>query len=129
MSDYYELATNSIILIISATAVFAYMVLINLFIFSHRQKSNFLLRFRYWEKSLNILISSLPLLGLLGTITGLMQTFFALSINRSMDLQSLMSAGIASAMFSTQFGLALAIPGYIFIYRLRAIRKRIRLIK
>ena len=127
MPNYIELLANPVILIISIVAILSYTVLINLIIFYGNDTNKYLSRVQYWKKALAILVASLPLLGLLGTITGLMETFFALSINSSMDLQSLMSAGIADAMFSTQFGLSLAIPGYILLHVLNVKKKHILL--
>lgn len=124
MSHYIELFFNPIILFITLVALFAYTVLIDLIVFSFKTKDIFLERFKYWKKAIGIMIASLPLLGLLGTVVGLIETFVALSANRSLDLQSLMSAGIADAMFSTQYGLSLAIPGYVLIHVLRSKRKR-----
>lgn len=55
--------------------------------------------------------AALPLLGLLGTVLGMMQTFDAL---RSPDVaEQLLARGIAGALVTTQAGLVLAIPLWI----------------
>lgn len=59
------------------------------------------------------------LLGLLGTIVGLIQTFEAVGSVDAAEKQSLLSAGIATAMNTTAFGLIVAIPcmlcyGYLY---------------
>ena len=50
-----------------------------------------------------------PLLGLLGTVTGMIQSFSAMQAFGASSPQ-LFSAGISEALLTTQFGLALAIP-------------------
>lgn len=59
-----------------------------------------------------VLIASLPLLGLLGTIVGLLQSFNALSLGLSAD-SSVLTRGIADALYTTELGLLLAIPGWL----------------
>ena len=59
----------------------------------------------------SILIGALPLLGLLGTIIGLLDCFSAMSSNGA-DAQA-MSAGIGDALFTTQLGLVCAIPAWL----------------
>ena len=50
------------------------------------------------------------LLGLLGTIVGLIDAFAALEFARPDDRQKVLSRGIALAMNTTAFGLIVAIP-------------------
>jgi len=50
------------------------------------------------------------LLGLLGTIVGLIEAFAALEDAAPEDRQRLLAAGISVAMFTTAFGLIVAIP-------------------
>lgn len=50
-----------------------------------------------------------PLLGLLGTVSGMIQSFVAIESYGTGNPQ-LLSAGISEALLTTQFGLALAIP-------------------
>lgn len=50
------------------------------------------------------------LLGLLGTIVGLIQTFEAVAIVDAAEKQALLSTGISTAMNTTAFGLIVAIP-------------------
>ena len=50
-----------------------------------------------------------PLLGLLGTVSGMIMTFE--SLRRHDATQDMLSAGISKALFTTEFGLLVAIPG------------------
>jgi biopolymer transport protein ExbB len=53
--------------------------------------------------------SSAPLLGLLGTVTGIINTFKLISAFGSGDAKTL-SSGISEALVTTEFGLIVAIP-------------------
>ena len=50
-----------------------------------------------------------PLLGLLGTVTGMIQTFKLITVFGTGDAKSL-SSGISEALITTEFGLYVAIP-------------------
>lgn len=73
---------------------------------------------------LAILVSVAPLMGLLGTVTGMLQTFEGLTKNvgRTIDL---IASGISEALITTQTGLVIAIPGYVLIYMI--VRRRNKL--
>ncbi len=53
-----------------------------------------------------------PLLGLLGTVTGMISTFKLLTLFGSGD-ESMLSTGIAQALITTELGLIVAIPALI----------------
>lgn len=53
--------------------------------------------------------SSAPLLGLLGTVTGIINTFKLITVFGSGDVKSL-SGGISEALITTEFGLIIAVP-------------------
>ena len=53
--------------------------------------------------------ASAPLLGLLGTVTGIINTFKLITVFGSGDVKSL-SGGISEALITTKFGLIVAIP-------------------
>lgn len=78
----------------------------------------------HWIGALQLLIGALPLLGLLGTITGLLDTFFAMSLGRNLDQSELLSSGIADALLTTQFGLAMAVPAWLLHAYLRHLFRR-----
>jgi biopolymer transport protein ExbB len=56
-----------------------------------------------------IAAASAPLLGLLGTVTGIINTFKLITVFGSGDVKSL-SGGISEALITTKFGLIVAIP-------------------
>jgi biopolymer transport protein ExbB len=68
-----------------------------------------------WLTPLQVLISSLPLLGLLGTIIGLLDTFSALGHNADVSI----SDGIGKAMLTTQAGLLMSIPAMVILWKLQ----------
>jgi biopolymer transport protein ExbB len=61
------------------------------------------------------LVSSLvgiaPLLGLLGTVVGMIETFDSLADMSLFSQSGGIAAGIATALFTTQMGLVVAVPG------------------
>ncbi|BDF96528.1 MULTISPECIES: MotA/TolQ/ExbB proton channel family protein [Pseudoalteromonas] len=63
----------------------------------------------YWHDVSSILTAALPLLGLLGTIIGLLDTFKVMSQGQN----ELMSQAISDALLTTQLGLVCAIPAWL----------------
>lgn len=66
-----------------------------------------------------ICAASSPLLGLLGTVTGIINTFKLLTVFGSGDVKAL-SGGISEALITTEFGLIVAIPSLLlhaFLFR------------
>jgi len=61
-------------------------------------------------KTILVLASVAPLLGLLGTVTGMITTFDVISIFGTGNAKAL-AAGISEALITTQTGLIVAIPG------------------
>ena len=59
--------------------------------------------------TINILAAVAPLLGLLGTVTGMIGTFEVITIFGTGDAR-MMSGGISEALITTQMGLAVAVP-------------------
>jgi biopolymer transport protein ExbB len=57
-----------------------------------------------------ILAAAAPLLGLLGTVTGMVETFRAIGFHGMGNAQA-MASGIREALITTQAGLLVAIPG------------------
>ncbi len=65
-----------------------------------------------WLPVIAIAAATAPLLGLLGTVTGMMETFRLITVFGSGDAKQLAS-GIAEALITTEFGLIVAIPSLI----------------
>jgi biopolymer transport protein ExbB len=59
--------------------------------------------------TLGILAAIAPLLGLLGTVTGMINTFHVITFYGASDPR-MMSGGISEALVTTMLGLAVAIP-------------------
>jgi len=77
--------------------------------------------------SLNAQIA--PLLGLLGTVIGMIEAFQNISELSSQVAPSIIASGIWVAMLTTAFGLIVAIPSYIFYFILESkIESRIDLL-
>lgn len=57
------------------------------------------------------MIMAAPLLGLLGTITGMIDTFDILGAGHRAGYSQAMARGISKALITTEFGLLLSIPG------------------
>jgi len=68
-----------------------------------------------------VLISALPLLGLLGTIIGLLECFAGIASEGASG--ELVSGGIADALLTTQLGLVCAIPGWLLQSWVHSLRK------
>jgi len=62
---------------------------------------------------LEIVVGAAPLLGLLGTVTGLVNVFATVSTETGMPDQSAFVSGIAMALTTTMIGLAIAIPSLV----------------
>lgn len=69
-----------------------------------------------------VLVGTAPLMGLLGTVVGMLATFAGLAISAGGQTIDLVAGGISAALITTQTGLVLAIPGYVLLNNVR--RKR-----
>jgi biopolymer transport protein ExbB len=58
-----------------------------------------------------VLVAMAPLLGLLGTVTGLIETFGSLGTSSTAAASEGIAGGIVEALYATQMGLAIAVPG------------------
>jgi biopolymer transport protein ExbB len=65
-----------------------------------------------------------PLLGLLGTVTGIMNTFSLITIYGTGDVKTL-SSGISEALITTEYGLIVAIPSLLLHAYLSSKAKKI----
>jgi len=71
--------------------------------------------------TLNTLIGAAPLLGLLGTVFGMLVTFQALALGGG-KVTDQMAAGISQALFPPEVGLCIALPGLLLVQNIK--RKR-----
>jgi biopolymer transport protein ExbB len=72
-----------------------------------------------WLNVLPILLGALPLLGLLGTVNGLLTTFHTLANAAVGNTVDFVSTGIADALVTTQLGMITLIPGLLLYTYLR----------
>ncbi len=75
-----------------------------------RAASQELARFQQGMATLDTVITAAPLLGLLGTVTGMMKTFGSMSGDLS-SAAGAITGGVAEALIATACGLAIAIVG------------------
>ncbi len=62
------------------------------------------------DQYLQVLVRIAPLLGLLGTVYGMVETFGVLNVTGAREPRAL-AAGISTALLTTQAGLLIALPG------------------
>lgn len=68
---------------------------------------------------MKVCVAAAPLLGLLGTVTGMVATFDALTTGSGGDeTQGMVASGISEALITTQTGLVIALAGLFFQYQL-----------
>ena len=68
---------------------------------------------------MKICVSAAPLLGLLGTVTGMLTTFHGLAMGSGGDkTMGVIAAGISEALITTETGLVIALAGLFFQYHL-----------
>lgn len=75
---------------------------------------------------LNTLVAAAPLMGLLGTVIGMLATFSGIARKGGGDTVDVVASGISEALITTQTGLVIALPG---IFLVLLIRNRIHAIE
>ncbi|HKK18277.1 MAG TPA: MotA/TolQ/ExbB proton channel family protein [Opitutales bacterium] len=68
---------------------------------------------------LNTLVAAAPLMGLLGTVIGMLSTFAAISAGGGAETAAMVAAGISEALITTQTGLFVALPGIFLVLIIR----------
>ena len=73
---------------------------------------------------MQVLVPMAPLLGLIGTVTGMLEVFDSMALRGNADARS-MASGVSAAMICTMTGLAVSITGLwpVHYFRTRAIRE------
>lgn len=69
---------------------------------------------RRYLRLFNLVATISPLLGLIGTVFGMIRLFNAISITDAMGRSELLAAGISEALFTTAAGLLIAVPALCF---------------
>jgi len=100
---------NPIILALLLLALFCYGVLLEL-LCTQALTQQWQANVENWQSPIKTLIGALPLLGLLGTIDGLLSTFDFIAVNFGISQEEIMTGGISDALLTTQLGLVLALP-------------------
>ena len=118
----WRYADNLAVWAILALALFCYWIEIRLLL--AERDAQWKQQVDSWVRVLPVLTSALPLLGLVGTVSGMMDTFHVMAAEGGMDQQTLMSGGIANALITTQLGLILSIPGILLCAYLRKCRNQ-----
>jgi biopolymer transport protein ExbB len=78
-------------------------------------------------KVMKIFVSAAPLVGLLGTVTGMLATFSALASGSGGEkTMGLIADGISEALITTETGLVIALPGLFMQYQLARHHERYR---
>jgi len=64
---------------------------------------------------INTLVAAAPLLGLLGTVIGMLQTFLGLATSAGGETAGVVASGISEALLTTLTGLIIALPGLFIV--------------
>jgi len=73
----------------------------------------YLMNIRKYSVLVKTIVVLAPLIGLLGTVVGMIETFEALQISAMFSQGESISGGISKALFTTELGLIVAVPGLI----------------
>ncbi len=103
---------SPIVWVIFTVAAITYALLLELCFFT-QLSSDWHVRAGSWNPLIKVQLASLPLLGLLGTIVGLLSTFDVLSSSAHVNISEFTTSGIAHALITTQLGLLLVVPGWV----------------
>lgn len=68
---------------------------------------------------LNTLVAAAPLMGLLGTVIGMLATFSGIARKGGGDTVDVVASGISEALITTQTGLVVALPGIFLVLIIR----------
>ena len=72
--------------------------------------------FRHQRVALGAMIAAAPLLGLLGTVSGMTKTFDSLAARVGQQSMEKLAGGISEVLVATESGLAVAIPALLIVY-------------
>jgi biopolymer transport protein ExbB len=83
---------------------------------AHRLQEELHDSFRQQRISLGAMIAAAPLLGLLGTVSGMVKTFESLSARAGEKSMEGLARGISEVLVATESGLLVALPAMLFVY-------------
>jgi biopolymer transport protein ExbB len=66
-------------------------------------------------KFVKCLVAAAPLLGLLGTVLGMLQTFFGIATSGGVETAAVVASGISEALVTTETGLTIALPALFMV--------------
>ena len=66
-------------------------------------------------KFVKCLVAAAPLLGLLGTVLGMLQTFFGIATSDGVETAAVVASGISEALVTTEAGLTIALPALFMV--------------
>ena len=66
-------------------------------------------------KFVKCLVAAAPLLGLLGTVLGMLQTFFGIATSGGVETAAVVASGISEALVTTETGLTIALPALFIV--------------
>ena len=93
----------------------------------HRMQDDTQDEFRQQRVALGSMIAAAPLLGLLGTVSGLVRTFDSLSARSGQNSMEGLAGGISEVLVATESGLVVAIPALLIVYLAhREMRKQLQ---
>ncbi len=114
LTPYLFLLHNLVVWAILGVGFFCYGLLVR-FCFIQPHDNHWFELTQFWSQGLQHILTALPLLGLLGTVSGLMNVFNRMSTQGNINLEEMMTGGIGDALFTTQLGLVLVVPGLLLL--------------
>ena len=66
-------------------------------------------------KFVKCLVAAAPLLGLLGTVLGMLQSFFGIATSGGVETAAVVASGISEALVTTETGLTIALPALFMV--------------
>ena len=119
----FAFADNPVVWAIVALALLCYIVELDLLL--GERDGSWQRTAATWLKVLPTLLGALPLLGLLGTVNGLLTTFHTLAGSPVRNELDFVSTGVADALVTTQLGMITVIPGMLLYAYLRRRRREL----
>ena len=83
---------------------------------AHRLQEEWHETFRQQRVALGAMIAAAPLLGLLGTVSGMVKTFETLSAHAGDKSMEGLARGISEVLVATESGLLVALPALLLVY-------------